>query len=198
MTILSAAEIAKFKTLVATDGSFNEKECSAYLYAATDYLLGVTPFRMKELSLEARSPYGRSDYIIVADIKSGHGAIETHMIFFELKAPQCYLVQLDDARRYRPTNDLVKAETQLIHYVEQAKGDGDLREKHGIVGPHQISAGGIIIARDDHIAKVDSDSKLVDARHSFKLRQRSLYQTWKILTWDRILEYVEPPPGLSL
>ena len=53
---------------------------------------------------------------------------ERHMVFWELKAPQCNLVEVDDAAtRYRPTKDLIKAETQLLHYVHQAAGDSDDR-----------------------------------------------------------------------
>ena len=36
---------------------------------------------------------------------------------WELKAPQCYLMEFDESGpRCRPTLDLIKAENQLLHY----------------------------------------------------------------------------------
>ncbi|MER8897938.1 Shedu anti-phage system protein SduA domain-containing protein [Mesorhizobium sp. M0676] len=198
MTTLSTEEFKAFQGLVTTDDGFKEKECTQYLHAATDFLLGKTPVSLIELGLEQRSPYGRSDYIIVADLKSNVGAVERHLIFFELKAPQCFLMQHDDSTRYRPSNDLVKAETQLIHYVQQAMGDQVLKERHGVVTSENVSAGGIIIGRDDHMANVNTDEKRRDAHLSFKLRQRALYREWNILTWNRILILSNPKFILGL
>ncbi len=140
---ISEADFLEFKRLADEEG-MRERECSAYLEYATDILLPQTPTLTVSLSLEQRSPYGRSDYIVIADLKSETGQTERHLIFWELKAPQCALVEIDDAAtRYRPTKELIKAETQLLHYVHQAAGDADLKERFDIRYAANIKAGGI-------------------------------------------------------
>lgn len=190
---INAEDFAEFQRLADDKAGMRERECSAFLEHATDILLPQTPVLTISLSLEQRSPYGRSDYIVVADLKSETGQIERHMIFWELKAPQCRLVEIDDAAtRYRPTKDLIKAETQLLHYVHQAAGDTDLRERFDIRYPANIRAGGIIIGRDATLFKTADGATREAANHSLKIRQTHVYNKaqFKVMTWDRVLDFL--------
>ncbi len=189
------AEYEALKELLEADGQ-TERECSEYLKYATDWLLGQTPVRLLDLVPEHRNPYGRSDYLIVADLKSGVGQTERCLVFFELKAPQAYLMQEDRmARRYGPSPDLVRAETQLMHYVQQARGDEDLKQRWQVTLRENIRYGGIIIGRDGHIVRGGDNTAQEDALHSFGMRRELFYvpNHIRIETWDRVLCYLEPP-----
>jgi len=193
--MINQQDFDDFCALIDTVEGHNEKDCSNYLHHATDLLLSQTPIATIEIAQEARSPYGRSDYIVIADMKNALGQTERHMIFWELKAPQCSLVERDDANsRYRPTKDLVKAETQLLHYVHQARMDGDLQGFWNINFPDNIKAGGVIIGRDQRIVRPGADIHEGRARHSFRIREKSIYDAagFKVLTWDRIMEFIQP------
>lgn len=191
---ISDANLLEFQSLIDDQDTARERECVKYLEYAVDILLPQTPAATVSISLEQRSPYGRSDYIAVADLRSDTGQIERHMVFWELKAPQCHLVEIDDAAtRYRPTKDLVKAETQLLHYVHQASGDADLKERFNIRYASNIHAGGIIIGRDSHIFKPSKGATLESANHSLKIRHAHIYNKaqFRVMTWDRILDFFQ-------
>ncbi|WP_064831626.1 Shedu anti-phage system protein SduA domain-containing protein [Rhizobium phaseoli] len=191
---ISAEEYAEFERL-ADDESHRERECTRFLEEATDLLLPSTPVATIHIALEQRSPYGRSDYIVVADIRSDTGQQERHMVFWELKAPQCHLVEIDDSNtRYRPTKDLVKAETQLLHYVHQAAGDRDLLERYDIRYTANVIAGGIIIGRDNRLVRPGAGVDPAAAQHSYRIRQTHIYNKVQIrvMTWDRIMNLVKP------
>jgi len=190
---LSPDEHQEFARLVSDTTGYRERECTPYLKVADDLLLGQSPVLVVDIATEKRSPYGRSDYIVVADLKSDTGQIDRHMIFWELKAPQCAIVEVDDAAtRFRPTKDLIKAETQLLHYVYEAARNRDLQERFGIRYAENIRMGGIIIGRSSSIAAQNANSD--DAFHSLRIRQSHIYNKAgiRLLTWDRIVDFATP------
>ena len=191
--MLTNAEHEAFRAFADLVDGMRERECTPYLMHATNYLLPQYPVEQSDIALERRSPYGRSDFIVVATLKDEHGPTNKYLYFWELKAPQCALMEMDDAAtRFRPTKDLIKAETQLLHYVHQAKSDRDLQSRLDIRYPENIRMGGIIIGRD---ARICHDKEHQEAaEHSLRIRLQSLYDRsgMRILTWDRILEVTKP------
>ncbi|MER9829154.1 DUF4263 domain-containing protein [Mesorhizobium sp. M0134] len=192
---LSPSEFAEFEGLVLTEEAQTETRCAPYLGGATDFLLRQTPYKLITLAPENRSFFGRSDYMVVADLRSETGPIERVVEFWELKAPQSPLMEYDQgASRFRPSKELVKAESQLIHYVHDARNSGNFAQRHEVRYPSKIKAAGIIIGRDRRYMHGGTETQQADAAHSFQIRMEAIYQVCqiRILTWDRILNFLKP------
>ncbi len=182
-------------TAILDSAEHREGDCTPFLEFATDFLLGRTPAKTYALKTEERSFYGRSDYIVIADVVDGVGQLRRIAVFWELKSPQSFLLERDDAQnRFRPTKSLMKAETQLLHYVHEASGSDDFRERYDLKSRQDIYVGGIIIGRDGKIINSNSEEESNSARHCFNIRNERIYKPSRIsvLTWDRIAEVIQP------
>jgi hypothetical protein len=191
---LSPVEFDQFCELLE-DGPRTEREAQAFLVHAAVFLMRTTPVRIRQVREEDRSYFGRTDFIVVADLRTDTGQIENFASIWELKAPQSFLMERDDNdNRYRPTKDLVKAENQLIHYIYDARGSAAFRERYDIRFTSNIKIGGIIIGRDDRIVDSDDERVISTAEQSLRIRQNALYEPalFRVLTWDRIRDHLKP------
>lgn len=185
----------KFMALISPGAPKREVECAKYLAHAGPRLFPRFPHRELTFSFEERMHFGDSDYIVAGDFKTDVGKIERRVYLWELKAAQCFLMQRDDNNtRLRPTVDLIKAETQLIHYATEAKSNEMFCRKFD-VRPHNVMMGGIIIGRDERIW--DPEDKRVtqmDGHLSYDLRREKIYDMTgiAIMTWDRIADFLKP------
>jgi hypothetical protein len=128
------------------------------------------------------------------------GNEERVAFLWELKAPQCYLFEYDNNNhRCRPTLDLVKAENQLLHYVEEAVGSESTRTRLGVMNRDNIRPGGIIIGAKNTMLRGSRNVRDIDkASTALRLRRDRFYlaQGIRILLWDRVLDAVRPAPVL--
>lgn len=194
MTSITPEEYEKFESLVSATDSQTELECAKYLHFAARFLLPQTPINT-EFSREDRNYYGSTDFILSAKMKNDAAGEETVAYIWELKAPQCFLFEYDDSNnRCRPTKDFIKAENQLLHYLDQAAGDQSFRVRFGVMETKNIRGGGIIIGKSSGLLKSMRNTKdSQKARKALDLRQKYLYAAngVRIITWDRILEFVQ-------
>jgi len=130
-----------------------EKECQPYLLHIPDFLCRETPKRVLAQGREEASRYGYSDYCVSAIISDG--STERRVVYvWEVKAPQSYILEFDDhPKRLRPTKDLIKAETQLFHYVEEFRQSRSFREWFHLDTMGTIVPAGIIIGSDQTLVK---------------------------------------------
>jgi hypothetical protein len=185
-----------FSDLVTTEGRKTEVECGNYLYHALFYLLPSQPVEVY-MEREHRNFFGSSDFIVSAKLRNDQGREVNYAYIWELKAPQSFLFEPDDNRnRFRPTQDFIKAENQLLHYYSEAEGSSSFRERYKVMTAKNIRMGGIIIGRTDRFAR-GLGSSVLDEQNVTKalsVRENYLYTTYgiRILTWDTILKAVKP------
>ncbi len=194
---LSASDYATFSGLIEQTASHTERQCGAYLPHAADWLCPVTPQAVISVLQEDRTHYGDSDCTVVAEWQNGRGKVDRYAVVWEVKAPQCLLMEIDENRqRFRPTKDLIKAENQLLHYYYYEISNSDaFRERHGIISRELVKLGGIIIGRDGRIASMRPDAnqeKLADM--SLTIRSRLFYEKtgFHLRTWDSIASVLKP------
>lgn len=196
---LTTAEFATFEALVRDTTGKRELECRPYLQHAENLLIEQS-LRSTVQFHEVRSYAGDADLILAADVMTDTGETERMAFLWELKAPQCYLFEYDDNKhRCRPTPDLVKAENQLLHYVEEAVGNESTRMRLGVMNRTNIRPGGIIIGAKNTMLRTPKDIRDVDkASTALRLRRERLYhaQGIRVLLWDRVLDAVRPTPIL--
>lgn len=192
---LPEPDFQAFLQLLEPAAAKQEVACARYLQNATLRLFPSFPDQELTVEFEQRMHFGRSDFLVVGDFKSDIGRKERRVYFWELKAAQCFAFQRDDAdTRLRPTLDLIKAETQLLHYVEEAKGSNIFCRTYEVL-PSNVKMGGIIIGRDDRLW--DPDDRRIshrDAPVSLSLRKEVIYDRIdiRLMTWDRIVEDLRP------
>lgn len=181
------------KALVYSDDGHNEVECGNHLAAAADLLCRNTPLSIVKLEKENRSFFGSTDYLICALSKAGTGGHEKNLYVWELKSPQCEVMEKDNNKnRYRPSKYLVRAENQLLHYMYEAQGSDVMRERYELTSRSNIIAGGIIIGRDDLICRKGDSAEA--ARFSLNVRMKYFYypNNIRLMTWDRVIEHITP------
>jgi hypothetical protein len=192
---LTTQEYEDFKTLVGDPKTKHELACRPYLEHA-EHLLVRRTLRSTARFTEMRSHVGDADLVVVAEITNDNREPETWAYFWELKAPQCFLFEYDDNRnRCRPTPDLIKAENQLLHYVDEAVANENTRKRLGVMDSKNIRPGGIIIGTTSTMLRAPKDSQDVKkATAALQLRRERLYRAEeiRIVTWDHILEEVKP------
>lgn len=192
---LTAAEFATFESLVNDQTGQRELECRPYLRHAERLLVEKT-LQSTVQHMEFRSYAGDSDLILVANVLTDTGTVEPVAFFWELKAPQCFLFEYDNNKhRCRPTKELIKAENQLLHYVEEAAGNESARLRLGVPIRNNIRPGGIIIGTKKSMLRSPDDPKDNHlAETALRLRQTLLYsaQGIRVLLWDRVLDAVRP------
>lgn len=185
----------------------NELACRAFLPQIAKHLCHHTINRVQRISSEEPTRFGLSDFVISAEVSHG-GLSEVIGYVWEIKAAQLFLYELDvNSRRFRPTIDLIRAETQLLHYVSDAQDSKAFKEYFGLGVTSKVLPAGIIIGRRDRIAKVTGspgqepslDQETL-AKHSDYIRRTILYepaQIW-VKTWDWVIDTLRAPAKISL
>jgi hypothetical protein len=188
---LTVAEWTSFRALIDEPNEHKELECQPYLLHAAGLLLPGAHSSIVAVT-EERNFFGRADFIIAADVLDGTNQTSRHAYIFELKAPQCHLFQTVTANRCQPTSDFLAAENQLLHYFDEAAGNGRFRERMGIIDQDNIHIGGIIIGTLGRL--LSGGGNVPAARSALRVREKYLYKSeqMRVLTWDRISDYVRP------
>lgn len=192
---LNASEFAAFEALVADTSGNRELECGPYLKHAANLLIQRS-ICSSVTHHEVRSHAGDADLILVAEVQNDIGKKEKVAVHWELKAPQCHLFEYDDNKnRCRPTKDLIKAENQLLHYVEESFSNDLTRTMLGVQNRSDIRPGGIIIGTKNTMLRSPKCARdLHKAELALRLRSERLYQAQgiRILLWDRVLDALRP------
>lgn len=195
MPALDAASFAVLERLVLEQDKHTETECEPYLVHAAGYLIQATRSSIRAVRQD-RNYFGTGDVILIASILNETMQVVDYASIWELKAPQCYLMEFDDSRnRCRPTVDLIKAETQLLHYGHESQNNDAQRSRLKIMDRDRIVLGGIVIGTKDRILRgAQSNGDIERAMNSLNIRTKYFYQPSgiKIVTWDRIVEYLRP------
>jgi hypothetical protein len=193
---MNVDDFNNFEALVNVDHERNELKCAAHLHNAAADLMGGTPVRIST-QREDRNFFGSTDFIVAATMLDDRRSEANCAVIWELKAPQCFLFEQDDNKnRCRPTHDFVKAENQLLHYAHLAMNDANFRQRFDVMDTRNIRIGGIIIgrSRDKLLREGNSREQIRQATLALSIRESFLYQSHgiRVLTWDRILDFVRP------
>lgn len=188
---LTAAEWKSFRELIDEPTDHKELECQPFLIHAAELLLPGAPSSIVAVT-EERNFFGRSDLVIAADLLDDTNQTSRHAYIFELKAPQCHLFEGVTANRCQPTREFLSAENQLLHYYDEAVGNGRFRQRMNIIDQDNIHIGGLIIGTLGRLLR--GGSNVPAARTALRVREKYLYQNkqMRVLTWDRIADYVCP------
>lgn len=172
-----------------------EHECRAYLKYAEDILF-KRPGSGIACDIEYRGHSGDSDYIITG-LGNESGCDVQLAVIWELKAPQCFLFEVDpkSSNRIKPTKELIEAENQLLNYYDELKNSGEFRDEFGITLPDYVRLGGIIIGSDKTLIRGKIDDAKRDSSYRKALRCRKIFYGEKIdlLIWNTILDQLKPP-----
>ncbi|WP_186257777.1 hypothetical protein [Burkholderia gladioli] len=177
-----------------------EIECQGYLHYASDLLITGLEAVIEVGRREQQLMVGRADYFIVYsgfDMNRRRGRFAS---VWEVKAPQCFIFEEDTQERLLPSEDLVHAETQLMYYVTEVRGNQMLRERFEISRQDDVQFGGIIIGSDNRMVKRKSRSTIPEAHinrladEALHLRTRIFYRPNQIrlLTWTALAEHLTP------
>jgi hypothetical protein len=192
---LDAASFSKLEKLVLEQDKHTERECEPYLAYAAGFLVQGTPAAIKAVRQD-KNYFGASDVILVASVLNEMMQLMDYASIWELKAPQCYLMEFDDNQnRCRPTIDLIKAENQLLHFGHESQNNDAQRARLDIMDRDRIKLGGIVIGTKDRILRgARNNGDIERAVNSLNIRAKYFYQPHgiKVVTWDRILEYLRP------
>src|SRR4030042_5437274 len=140
----NTADYEKLGALITAEG-YKELECRKYLQFVPGLLVKGNIISLVYHEIDYRGNAGDSDYVISAKIQKDIGVERVEAYVWELKAPQCYLFKKDTENRLRPSEDLIKAENQLLHYYEEQRGNELFRAKFGVTRQNDVHIGGIII-----------------------------------------------------
>lgn len=190
MTI-TGPKFEAFKAHVNEPSAFRERECHGYLKYAAKFLVPDSPTQIVSVS-EDPNFFGETDFVIGAEIRSGPGRSARHAYIWELKAPQCYLFEKDTKHRCRPTAAFLQGENQLLHYFHEASGNGRFRERMGIIDQDNIHIGGLVIGTRERMLR--GSNEVDKAYTALAVREKYFYRPLgiKIMTWDEILDFLNP------
>lgn len=175
----------------------HEEECRDFL-ANTPYLL-FRELRVLEFihfDSEYRLNSGDADAAISGRVQEEDGTECNRAYIWEVKAPQCSIFREETNNRLIPTNDLIKAENQLLHYYLSAQGDRDFRDAFGITDETNILLGGIIISTENRKVTSDLPPERVEILYRRAKRARNILYSQsgiRLVTWDRVLEHLREP-----
>ena len=167
-----------------------EIECQAFLEAASA-LLRPPMSRLRQVVREQRGMAGNSDYFLICDEIEGRRTLH----LWEAKAPQLAPFRAQTKNRLMPSEALVEAENQLLHYYDEYKGSAQFRDRYELRHPDDVRLGGIIIGRDDNWVDAASavalglDAQVCQqmARSALRLRREHFYRdALRIYTWHSI------------
>ena len=190
---------ADLLSLIADD-KFREKECQPFLDNIRHCLCLETPKEILYFGREDPARSGYADYTVSAVISDGGRAERRVAYVWEVKAPQLYAFEFDDcAERLRPTKDLIRAESQLFHYVEEFSESASFRQKYKLDAAGQVKPGGFIIGRSSNMIK--PNKKFSKSAHEEAVlwnmarlrREAYLYQAANIRlkNWDWVTEMMD-------
>jgi hypothetical protein len=186
---------AEFEGFVNEPSRRTEKECGTYLSDAANLLMPKTPISF-QISREERNYFGRSDLIVSATFKDEVLSTNFESAYiWELKAPQCHLFEFDDSKnRCIPSEDLLRAENQLLHYLHEARNNRNFWKLMNITGDENIKLGGIIIGTKQNFLKGASGSlDIAKATMCLDIRKQYFYgDRLRVMTWDNVLDFVRP------
>lgn len=195
-TVCDAAEADcdELRGLISAPAN-NELQCRKYLRFIRDKLAKETVIDFVYDCTERRGATGDSDYLVACRVRDTTGVEQVKAYVWEAKAPQCYLFEKDTESRLRPSNDLVKAENQLLHYYYALKGDEAFRRECGVTHSDNVLFGGIIIGQDSTRYKSDVSSARGWEQYvtAYTVRCEYFYKApgITILTWTHVLSLLK-------
>ncbi|MBP0610725.1 MULTISPECIES: DUF4263 domain-containing protein [Burkholderia] len=177
-----------------------EIECQSYLQDASALLITGLDAVVEVSRREQQMMVGRADYFIIYrgfDMNRRPGRFAS---VWEVKAPQCYVFDEDTQERLSPSTDLVHAETQLMYYVAEMRGNQMLRERYEIRSDDDIQFGGVIIGCDERMVRRKARSLITDEQmqrlvdEAMRLRTKTFYRPnqMRLLTWSALVEHLTP------
>jgi hypothetical protein len=175
-----------------------ELQCREYLQHVHEVLAREIIRNDMYVERERRGNSGDSDYVFSCRVCDGTMIEPVRAYVWELKAPQCHIFSRDTDNRLRPTNDLINAENQLLHYHHELQGNDDFKREHSITHSDNIVLGGIIIGC--HTTRVQGnypeDKKERLFEKAMTIRQKYFYNpcNLRVLTWSFILDLFRPTP----
>lgn len=184
---------AELKGLI-DDVNNRELECRQYLQYARYLLFREPVIKFEYVEHEYRGHGGISDYVISGRVRDESGIECVRAYVWELKAPQCFVFKKDTKNRLRPSEDLIQAENQLLHYYDELKGSDQFRAEFGVTHPDNVCLGGIIIGCDKTKVMGEYEEAKKAKLYEKAIRCRKLlYDPAKIrlMLWNHILEHLE-------
>lgn len=168
-----------------------ELNCGRYLGFVNHVLISGVSIDEEYCVKEYRCHSGSVDYIVSSRMFDDTGVPVSKAYIWELKAPQCYVFELDDnTERVRPTPDLVKAENQLVNYYDEVKNTNSFLEEFNITHPENVKIGGVIIGSPKtYVKQVGEPKKTKLFNRGRRIRERYFYSASNIrlCTWEFVL-----------
>lgn len=186
-----ATRVRELQRLI-DDTQNRELECREFLgYARELLVFPDIADRFVEVETERIENLGRSDYLIVADVLRS-GDCYRRAYLWELKAPQCFIYEVDTTTRLKPSQDFMDAENKLLNYYYGLKENGVFFQQYQIGAPSDISLGGIIIGC--HRTKVRGNYTEAEKASRYNIAKRVRDQLYdgklKVRTWDEICSFI--------
>lgn len=187
--------IANLGALIKKRRGRNEIECGTVLgeaNAASVLLAGGE--QMLFVDAELRTSSGDVDLLICAEESVAGGQNCRCVYVWELKAPQLFLFRVETQGRAAPTEDLWKAENQLLHYHSYVAGSQQNRNNFRVLSPNHVRLGGIIIGTNRTFVKRSKEVSPKKARRLAEtardIRQQIFYRPVgiRLLTWDIVTD----------
>jgi hypothetical protein len=196
MTPAEEQTIRELRRQVERNDAHTERECAACLKDVAWALLPSLDGTITYVDCEQLCSAGRVDMIVIAEILETGGGICSGAYVWELKAPQISLFDIETQNQACPSQELFKAENQLLHYHHSIANSGHLRDRWGIVSPDCIKFGGIVIGRDCTFVKCEGDAFVLGRRlaeQALRIRDSAFYRGSgiRVWTWDRVLAILE-------
>lgn len=171
-----------------------------YIQYAKELFVHETPLEFRELRTEYRTTNGDIDLIVPCVLEDEAGSKKNVVYVWEVKSPQTSIFCHDNKNRVKPTNELVKAENQLLHYFEECKLSQQFRTEFAIVDPEDVRLGGILIGKRECLVQdhrnytVEIKIQLYNKARNY--REKHFYRASgiKMLTWDRVLNQLSGAP----
>jgi hypothetical protein len=179
--------------LIETVGGSKELECRKHIGLIARLLVPNSLDRFLQILDEEPSRAGRSDLgILYESMESGWQ--RKGVAFWEVKSPQAALFKADDSKvRFRPSEELIKAETQLLYYFSELSESGEFRSRYGITDRMDFRLGGIIIGHSRRMLGGDSNQVEAGATDfALNLRRQYFYSrcNMRVLPWDYLRDTV--------
>ena len=186
---------------ITDDTGKREKECQPFLDEILPHLCRETASTIIRYGREQPNRFGYNDFSVSAVISDGGTSTRKVAFVWEAKAPQCATFEADDHKsRLRPTADLIKAENQLLHYVEEFASSPSYRSYFGLDATSEVVPAGIIIGRSNLLVKPSSKfdtstniQNLFD--YTMQIRKKYLYKSHSIVVknWNWVHEMMVQP-----
>ena len=131
---------AQLSRLMASDLR-TEKECKKLLTYAADWLCEETVIEVTDFQTERRGHTGDCDCIVLARIRESTGGPANVAYVWEIKAPQCFLFEKETNTRLLPSDELIKAENQVLHYHDEIQNNAGARHTLGVTHADYVRLG---------------------------------------------------------